>query len=292
LDNPAQVSLRSPQVEPERQGSPPEAEPSGGTRLSATEIHENVLESGKEEMRRPSAELFWSALAAGLAIGFGFLGGAYLTTFFPARFHPLVVTLAYPLGFIFVVQGRSQLFTENTLQPVIPLLVERSRKAVVSLLRIWGIVLIGNLIGAAIFAWVLARSPMLDEPLRSAVAPVAYEGTKGTFGFVFYRALFGGWLIALMAWLLASTKSAPAQIVYIVLATAPISAFAFRHSIAGAAEAFYLALVGEATLVWAISGFLIPALLGNVLGGVILVALLNHAQAGRGEGKKNWLARD
>lgn len=263
--------------------SPPASDtttPATGTRLSAAEIHENVRVTAEEEMRRPARDLAWSALAAGLTIGFSFLAAAYLTLWVSPSLAPLVVAAAYPLGFIFVVQARNQLFTENTLEPVIPFLQRRDRATLMRVFRIWTIVLAGNLIGAFIFGLLAARTPLLDSPMRTALLNVATNGTSGGFTMVAYRAIFGGWLVALMAWLVSSTRATGAQVLYIWITTAPIAAFGFRHSIAGAVEAFYLAIAGAATWGAMLGGFLAPAIIGNVIGGVVLVAVLNHGQVG------------
>ncbi|MGI9091409.1 MAG: formate/nitrite transporter family protein [Gemmatimonadaceae bacterium] len=254
------------------------SEPAVGTRFSASEIHENVRAAAEEEMVRPALQLGWSAIAAGLAVSFSFLAGAYLTMWVPEHFHPLANAVGYPLGFIFVVQARNQLFTENTLEPVIPFLQKRDLGTFKRLLRLWAIVLAGNLVGALIISLIVAHTSMLDEPMRQAMMSVAREGTQGGFGTVLYRAIFGGWLIALMAWLVASTHATGAQVAYIWLTTAPIAAFGFRHSIAGAVEAFYRAAMGGASWGAMLGEFLVPALIGNIIGGVVLVALLNHQQ--------------
>ncbi|HSU98049.1 MAG TPA: formate/nitrite transporter family protein [Gemmatimonadaceae bacterium] len=256
--------------------------PATGTRLSAAEIHENVRVTAEEEMRRPASDLAWSALASGLTIGFSFLAAAYLTLWVPAAYAPAATAAGYPLGFIFVVQARNQLFTENTLEPVIPFLQRRDRKTFIRLLRIWTIVLAGNLVGALIFATLAARTPLLDDPMQRALLNVATHGTNGGFGLVVYRAIFGGWLVALMAWLVSSTRATGTQVLYIWITTAPIAAFGFRHSIAGAVEAFYLAVTGAASWGEMLGGFLIPAIIGNVIGGVVLVATLNHRQVTSG----------
>lgn len=258
-------------------------EPSAGTRLSASEIHENVRVVAEEEMRRPVSELAWSSLAAGLTVGFSFLAGSYLTTWVPERLAPLANTIGYPLGFIFVVQARQQLFTENTLEPVIPFLEHRNRKTLLRLIRLWAIVLAGNLVGALVMALLASHTSMLSDAMRVAMLRVAGEATGGGFGTVLFRAIFGGWLIALMAWLVSSTRASGAQIAYIWLTTAPIAAFGFRHSIAGAVEAFYRAAVHGASWGSMIGEFLVPALIGNIIGGVVLVALLNHGQVGSPE---------
>jgi formate/nitrite transporter FocA (FNT family) len=274
-DSSGQTEQQAKPAEPSDAGSP-----ATGTRLSAAEIHENVRLVAEEEMRRPAWDLAWSSLAAGLTIGFSFLAAAYLSLWVPTYLAPVAVAAGYPLGFIFVVQARNQLFTENTLEPVIPFLQHRDRKTLARLFRLWAIVLAGNLIGAAIFALLAAHTPMLDERMRAALSAVAVDGTSGGFGSVTYRAIFGGWLVALMAWLVSSTRATGAQVLYIWITTAPIAALGFRHSIAGAVEAFYLAMNGAATWGATFGGFLIPAIIGNVIGGVVLVAMLNHGQVG------------
>jgi formate/nitrite transporter FocA (FNT family) len=119
---------------------------------------------------------------------------------------------------------------------------------------------------------------LIEPTLQSSMQQVAAESTSGGFGEVFYKAIFGGWLIALLAWLLASTVDTIAQLFLIWVTTAPIAAFHFRHSIAGSVEAFYRAVTGTAGWGEMLGGFIIPALLGNAIGGVILVALFNYGQ--------------
>ncbi len=257
--------------------------PKAGTRLSASEIHDNILGAAESEGERAASSLLWSAIAAGLVIGFSFLATAFAAHVFPEPAHVrrFAMAVAYPAGFIFVVMGRSELFTENTLRPVVPLLHDRDRKSFMTLLRVWGLLLVGNLIGTLIFAWLLARTPAIEPSLRPALDAVASEATGGSFGHVFYLAIFAGWLIALLAWLLASTHNAAAQMALIWLTTACISAFGFRHSIAGAVEAMYRAFTGDAPWSAMMGGFIAPAVLGNAVGGVVLVALLNYAQVKR-----------
>lgn len=253
-------------------------EPSVGTRLSAREIHENVRHAAEEEMVRPAAALAFSSLAAGMEITFSFLAAAYATTLVPARFAEAAAAAAYPVGFIYVVLARNQLFTENTLEPVIPLLHRRDRRTLRRMLRLWTIVLLGNVVGTLAVAIVLAHTDMVSSTLHDALVRFAESTVPGGFWFTAYRAIFAGWLIALLAWLVASTRATGAQIVLIWLTTAPISAFGFRHSIAGSSEALFLATSGLVTWWQAIGSFIIPAVLGNIVGGVLLVAILNHGQ--------------
>jgi formate/nitrite transporter FocA (FNT family) len=257
---------------------PREQEASAGTRLSAHEIYENIDAAAREELDRRPPALIWSALAAGLTIGFSFLAAAFLASLAPESLSRAAHAAGYPLGFIFVVLARNQLFTENTLEPIIPLLKRPAWDLFRKVVALWGVVLAGNLVGAGVFGLVLARTSMLDAPLHRQLLALAQATTNGGFGLVLYRGIFAGWLIALMAWLIASTHSTGAQVALIWLTTAPIAAFGFRHSIAGATEAFYRAFAGDAGWGRMLGSFEVPSLLGNIIGGVLLVALLNHGQ--------------
>ena len=252
--------------------------PDTGTRLNALEIHENIRAPAEEELERPASSLLFSSLAAGMLIGFTFLSSAFVSHYAAdAIKHPLAAA-AYPVGFIFVIMGRSELFTENTLEPVIPFLHKRDGRTLRQLVRMWGLLIAGNLVGALVFAWIIGGTTLLEPSLHQSMQTIAAESTSGNFGEVFYKAIFGGWLIALLTWLLASTVDSAAQLFLIWVTTAPIAAFNFRHSIAGSVEAFYRAVTGTAGWGEMLGGFVVPALIGNAVGGVILVALFNYAQ--------------
>jgi formate/nitrite transporter FocA (FNT family) len=268
-----------PNDTPAAERPPSVVEPEKGTRLSAVEIHDNILAGATEDAERPVSSLFWSALASGAVIGFSFLAGGYLSTLAVSEPHKKALAAAgYPLGFIFVVIGRLELFTENTLEPVLPLLHERTTKRMRDLLRLWAVLLVGNMIGALVFGALVARTAMVGPEVHEGLRSVAESATAGGFGLVFYRAIYAGWLIAGLSWLLGATTARGAQIVLIWLCTATIAALEFRHSIAGAVEAFYRVFIGAASWGEMVGGFIVPAVLGNAVGGVVLVALLNYAQ--------------
>ena len=253
-----------------------------GTRMSADEIYENVSKAAEEELERPATALIWSALAAGMTIGFSFFAGAYMASLAPEPWSHAAASAAYPLGFIFVVLARNQLFTENTLEPIVPLLRRPSLRTLYKVLALWSAVLAGNLVGAFLVGLLAARTRMFQPDMSEPLLRLARQATEGGFLAVAWKAVFAGWLVALMAWLVASTHSTFAQVALIWLTTAPIAAFGFRHSIAGAIEAFYRAFTGDASWGRMLGQFLVPALLGNIVGGVILVALLNHGQVAMG----------
>lgn len=100
-------------------------------RATAAVIHDTILSEGKEELERPVSSLFWSGLAAGLAMGFSLAVESLLRSGLPdTAWRPLVANLGYTVGFLIVVLGRQQLFTETTLTVVLPVL---HRKGIVRL---------------------------------------------------------------------------------------------------------------------------------------------------------------
>lgn len=267
----AEAGATSPHLdEAERQQAAEHAAP------RALVIHEVVREEGEEELRRPVSALIWSGLAAGLSMGFSFLALALMRSALPdAPWRGLIDSFGYSTGFVITVLGRQQLFTESTLTAVLPLLVRRDAATLLALLRFWAVVLIANLVGTAIFAALIAAEGIFAPQVRQALVTIAAESVSGAFGPTLLKAVFAGWLIAMMVWLLPSARSA--KLLVILLLTYIVGVGHFSHIIAGSAEAAFAVITGHATLGDYAVGFLLPTLLGNTIGGVALVALLNHA---------------
>ena len=244
-------------------------------------VYEAVHAEGESELARPSAALAWSGLAAGLSMSFSFLAVSLLHAHTPhAKWQPLVTALAYPIGFIIVVLGRQQLFTENTLTVILPLLRRRRAGIFRNVLRLWTIVLAANVVGALAIAFVLARTDVVDQETYKAMHEVAQHAYHESFAATLLRGIFAGWLIALMVWLLPFAETA--RVAVIALLTYVVGAAHFSHIIAGSVDAAFLVFVHERSWLDFTLGFFVPALLGNVIGGVLLVAAINHAQVKAG----------
>jgi formate/nitrite transporter FocA (FNT family) len=175
-----------------------------------------------------------------------------------------------------VVLGRQQLFTENTLTVILPLLANFNRNNILRILRLWSVVLAGNLIGAFLFATLIAQTLVFPPGIRSVFTILSQEALLGGFGLLLLRGIFAGWLIALMVWLLPAADSARLQI--IILLTYIIGVAAFAHIIVDAVSAFYLVNLGRIGLLEALGADLLPILIGNIIGGTALVAVLNYGQ--------------
>lgn len=276
-NGPQRPDGRGPDLDPDEQEKAQDEES-----LNASVTYEVVRREGEKELQRSPQALAWSGLAAGLSMGFILVAEGLLRSHLPdAPWRPLVAKLGYTVGFLIVMLGSQQLYTENTLTPIVPLLSRRSGEMLGKVLRLWVIVLVANLVGTIVFAWVLARTTLFDPDVHQAFLGVASEAIRGDFATTFIRAIFAGWLIALMVWMLPGAKGA--QFSVIVAMTYLVGVAGLAHIVAGSTEAAYLVARGAATWGDYFGRFVTPTLIGNTLGGVTLVAALNHAQVVGGE---------
>lgn len=238
-------------------------------------IHEVVREEGEEAMDRTAGALIMSALAAGLSMGFSFLTQAVLQSSLPvASWRPLVASFGYTVGFVIVILGRQQLFTESTLSAVLPVLTRRDLKTIAKTARLWGLVLFANVAGTLIFAALLRIEGVFSDDVIRELGELAMQPFSGSFMVTVVRALFAGWLIALMVWLLPSARSA--RLTTILLITYVVGISRLSHIIAGSVEASYAVMTGAASVQDYLWKFFAPTLIGNMLGGISLVAIINH----------------
>ncbi len=250
--------------------------------ISALVVHEAIRRQGDEELARPAAALWWSGLAAGLSIGSSFIMEGLLRAYLPnAPWRPLVQQLGYPIGYLMLVLGRQQLFTENTVTAIVPLLARRDWGTFAKVAKIWGVVLAANLTGAHITGWVLSNTAIFSHPVQNAMQELARETIAVGFSEAFVKGIVAGWLIAMLVWMLAAIETG--QVAVIFLMTYVVGLGSLTHIIAGSMEALFLVWNGTITW-WAYAGgYALPTLLGNIVGGVALVAVLNHAQVVAGQ---------
>jgi formate/nitrite transporter FocA (FNT family) len=246
------------------------------SRLTAAEIYVAAVRIGEDELKRSSTGLALSGLAAGLGMGLTGLGSAaILADVGDGAAQHLLVTALYPLGFIVVIVGRAQLFTENTLFPVI--LVLDRRRHLRNTLRLWAVVFGSNVVGALLFAVLMIKCGAVSAEIARALSRLGSQTVQGSFGHLFWAGVAGGWIIALMAWLVTASRFTIGQIALIYLMTFAVGAAGLAHCIAGSTEALSAVLAGQVSvgtfMVW-----LLAATAGNTVGGVIIVSLLNYGQ--------------
>jgi formate/nitrite transporter FocA (FNT family) len=239
-------------------------------------VYETVRREGQSELERSTAALAWSGLAAGLSMGSSLFAQGLLHSHLPpAPWRDVVAKLGYSMGFVVVILARQQLFTENTLTPMLPLFVNRDRATTYHVVRLWATVLAANLTGALLFAIALAHGHIVDDSVRAACIEVARAAASGTAKVYLVRGVMSGWLIALMVWMLPAAHYS--RVTIIVAVTYLVALGDLSHVVAGAVDVFFLAATGVRSFGDAL-GYIGPTLVGNMLGGIALTAALNHAQ--------------
>ncbi|WP_233338043.1 formate/nitrite transporter family protein [Buttiauxella sp. S04-F03] len=243
----------------------------------AMAIHEHIRQDGEKELERDAMALFWSAVAAGLSMGASLLAkGIFHVNLegVPGSF--LLENLGYTFGFIIVIMARQQLFTENTVTAVLPVMQKPSGSNFLLLMRLWGMVLLGNIIGTGLAAYAFEYMPIFDEQTRDAFVSIGMDVMHNTPGEMFANAIISGWIIATMVWMFPSAGSA--KIFVIIIMTWLVALGDLTHIVVGSVEILYLVFNG--TIHWSefFWPFALPTLAGNICGGTFIFALISHAQ--------------
>ena len=244
---------------------------------SAVQIHRTVRKEGQEELDRPFWALTWSGIAAGIAINTSLLAEGALHNQLPqVAWREALVSLGYPIGFLLVILGRLQLFTESTVTAMLPLATQPSWRALRQTLRLWGIVILANLIGTAISGAATTHGLLVSQATVDGVIAVSRGITELGFTETLINGVPAGFLIAMIAWILPNARSQSFWVIFLI--TYIVALGGFSHSIVGSDEAFVLMFAGITSPAQTLFGLILPALIGNLLGGAGLFALLAHAQ--------------
>ena len=240
-------------------------------------ILEQEINAGLTELERTSAALLLSGLSAGLDVSLGLLLMAVMRTLtegvLSKPVSEILVAMMYASGFLFVVLGRSELFTEHTTLAVLPVLDGRASLA--QLGRLWGLIYVANQVGAAAFAAFLAflgpRLGVIEPRVFGSIASGLVEHPGWV---ILLSGLLAGWLMGLLSWLVAASRDTISQIVIVGLVTTAIGFCHLHHSVAGTAEVLAGVFSGRGATLADFGKFLLWATLGNMIGGIVFVALL------------------
>jgi formate/nitrite transporter FocA (FNT family) len=248
--------------------------------LSSRQIYEVIRRDGTEEMDRPFLSLWWSGVAAGMVISLSVIGEAIFRTYLPATdWRHLVESLGYTFGFLVVINGRMQLFTENTITSILPVVGDWSWHNLGRVAQLWAVVLTANVLGAFIAATLIAFTPAFDPGVVAAIGDLSRHAT-GHGGFVaFFKAIPAGVLVAAIVWMIPAANGG--KVGLIILFTWLIAAGDFTHVVAGSVEMAYLILIGELLPIKGAISFFLPVLLGNVAGGTLVFTLTAWGQVRR-----------
>jgi formate/nitrite transporter FocA (FNT family) len=240
-------------------------------------IYEVVRRLGEEEMARPATSLWWSGVAAGLSISFSLLAQAILQAHLPdTPWRSLVSSFGYCVGFLMVILGSQQLFTESTITVVLPVLQSPSWEKLWRMGRLWAIVLIANFAGTFFAAMFCTFTPVLPPDLLQGMQEISRQLLELGWWGMALQGISSGFLIAAMVWMIPSAESA--KFAVITLMTYLIAIGGFTHVVAGSMEANMLVLSGDWEWWRMLLQFFVPVLIGNMIGGTALFALISYAQ--------------
>lgn len=250
----------------------------------AAVLHEIIRSQGDQELERTVAALWWSALAAGLTMGLSLMAMGLLYARLPeSPGAQVIASLGYSVGFLAVILARQQLLTENTLTAVLPLMTAPTLRNLGRLLRLWSVVLLGNLAGTLLVAWVMLELPIFDSKTDVAFLEVGRKVMTNDISQMVAKGIVSGWMIATMVWMIPSMEHAK---IWIILTITYLMALGdFTHIVVGSVEVSYLVWAGDETWSRFWLEFALPTLLGNIIGGSFIFALISHAQVRSDSGK-------
>ncbi len=246
-------------------------------RLSAVTVYAILYAEGEEELARPVTSLWWSGFAAGIAISTSLLAEAILLQVFEG--HPrreFIAQFGYSAGFVIVILSRLQLFTENTISVILPLLASWSVDRLWCTARLWAVVIVANLVGTFVTAFITLNLVTTAPEYVAAMLELARKSAETEGWRTLVLGVPAGFYIAALVWLLPSSKGF--EIFTIIFISWLIAAGGFAHVIVGSAKVFLLVVNGELPFLDGMLVHLLPAFAGNVLGGTFLFALLAYAQ--------------
>lgn len=245
-------------------------------RPTAIQIYEHVARNGRRELARSNTTLAISGIVGGLTMGLTGLSISAVTAQLGySAFARFIAFLLYPMGFMAVILGRGQLFTENTLYPVALVLAEKQH--LWKTLRLWIIVLSANVLGAAIFATLASFTSALRPEFVSTLAMLGAETAARPMATIFWSGVVGGWIIASVAWLVSGSHSITGSVMIIWMLAFVVGLGGFAHCIAGSGEVLTAVFVGRAVPA-AFPHWLFAAVAGNICGGVGMVTLIEYGQ--------------
>jgi formate/nitrite transporter FocA (FNT family) len=250
------------------------------SKLRATMIYEVIRAEGEYELSRPVVSLIVSGIAAGLVLGFSVLFKALLyANIADPSLRSIIAPFGYTFGFLLSILARLQLFTENTITVILPFWANPQSTKVWAIIKLWGLVFLANMLGAFLFAYYIVYSNVLPPNVQNAFYLISSYTLANDFITVMEKGVVAGFLIASLVWLLPNSRGY--EYLSIILVTYVIALGGFAHVVAGGVEAWTVVLNGDGTFAAAFGGYVLPAFLGNVIGGTALFTTLAFGQVSR-----------
>lgn len=246
-------------------------------------IVEDASKLGEKRLIRPTMGHAITSFAGGMSISFGAVAMASAaasvggTLTHPSIGH-LVGALLFPIGFVILLIGKTELFTENFLIPVVAVI--KRRGSMTQLARLWLTALAFNMIGALVFGYLISRGEVVSPETAAEMVGLAEKKAGYDFETGFVKAVFAGWLMTMLTWLLIAAKGMGAQLALIWIIATTIVLGQFNHVVISTSEIFMAMYLGaDITVFGWLTGAFFPALAGNLVGGLVFVTLIHYMQS-------------
>ncbi|MEM6265532.1 MAG: formate/nitrite transporter family protein [Bacteroidota bacterium] len=251
---------------------------------AVSKILTEQIEAGKAEYKRNPWKLFLSAFTAGMEVGFSVLVMAAIYTYFNDGLSKggmnLALAFAYPLGFLFVVIGRSELFTEHTNIAMHPVLAGEA--SVLDLLKLWSIILVGNLLGGYLIgSFIALEGAALGIATEETLTHLAMKMINYPWGTILGSSILAGWMMGLLSWLVTASQETVSRMLIVILVTAVIGLCGLHHSIVGSVEVFCGLISCEEVKLVDYFYFQGWTTLGNIIGGAFFVGVFKFSHSSR-----------
>jgi formate/nitrite transporter FocA (FNT family) len=250
----------------------------------APEPHEmfaRTREEGERRLTRSRLELTTTSFVAGFDVVFGLIALAAATAAMTPHFGPSAAhffgSLAFGIAFIFIVVGRSELFTENFLVPLTAL--RRGNLTRLKLAELWTISPVMNIVGGTALILIVSSKGVLPEGSAPALVDVAETVAGLDHWSAFLSAIVGGALITAMTWMVEGVGTVGGRIVVAWVAGALLALAGLNHVIVVTLELIFGMRFGADITGGAVALNFAIAASGNMLGGVLFVTLTRTSQA-------------
>lgn len=249
------------------------------------QIYARTVEEGERRLERPLLELISTSLAA----GFDILAGVVVLTLVESQLehqfgkHAAHVfgAMGFGVGFIFLVVGRGELFTENFLVPLAGL-HNKGRSAWGKVAELWAVSPVFNILAGFLMAVIVSTHSVLPFGTGGAAKTTAETLYANGWLALFCSAVFAGALITAMTWFIEGQASMGVRVAIAWIAGSILALGSFNHVIVVTLELF-LGIRFGAHIPWSflVENFFVAAA-GNAVGGIGLVTLNRFAQARSG----------
>lgn len=249
---------------------------------SVDEIYRRACEEGEHRLNSGTLQLASRSFIAGFNIVFGIiaLGVVYAlaAAAFGREIGDLLGGIAFGIGVVFLIVGRSELFTEDFLDPVAAA-VSGPGSRWLQIARLWGMTLVFNLVGGAVFVLIMTTEGALPdgaaEPLRRIAEEIVHEKALGAFT----NAIAAGAILTLMTWLLQAVESVGSRIAIAWIVGAFVAIGPFNHVVVTALHLLFGMGLDATVPAGEFVTTLLVATAGNLVGGLLFVTLTHLGQA-------------